>query len=84
MISVEASGRTLVPGKRGAISKDLAPGLERLGFDQLTWNEAMKSFRERPAPVAGTPAQMKSHAELVRDKNGSWYRGFRKLGDIFA
>ena len=80
---IEATGRTLVPGKRGTIPDSAAPILKRLGLDHDRWLKAVASFGETPCPAVGNQERPREMAKALRTTKRAWYSG-RSLEVIFG
>ena len=69
---VDTTGRVIGGDKRGSISKDIEPILEKLGFDEATWWAAIKLYG-RPMFQAVGPANKLRQAAKANHR--CWYRG---------
>ncbi|MBC8355695.1 MAG: hypothetical protein H8E66_27265 [Planctomycetes bacterium] len=56
------TGRQLRSGKRGTIPSELAPILERLGLDAVSWCDLVQKFGKLFKRAAGTAASLSSEA----------------------
>ncbi|MDO6692717.1 transposase [Aliiglaciecola sp. 3_MG-2023] len=65
---VDLSGRSLHPTKSGAINMNQSPILQRLGFDEQTWNTLFSSFEETFSVAAGQNDTLKSYKRRRRHK----------------
>ena len=57
---VDWTGRQLHPGKRGVISKDVPPVIERLGSSAEIWMHFVRKFGSRRHVQSVTPVNMQS------------------------
>jgi len=69
---VDWTGRVVRDDKRGAIPSDVAPILERLGFDESTWLEGIKLFGRPMFQFIGPANRIRQAAKA---NQRSWYRG---------
>ena len=67
---VDWIGRTVSKNKLGAIPSDVAPILERLGFDESTWLEGIKLFGRPMFQLIGPANRIRQAAKA---NQRSWY-----------
>ena len=75
------TGRQVARGKRGAISTDLAPILERLRVREESWLEAMADVAERFSTVVGTAGQLAAAASRLGQQ---WLKGAGAATQFFV
>ncbi len=69
---VDWTGRAIREDKRGAISEELAPILERLNIETAHWLETVCRFEGRYRRVLGPAERVRAYAEFVGQK---WMQG---------
>ena len=69
---LDASGRLLRPGKRGAIPAHVIPILERLGIQTKLWHELIEHFDDWFGHVVGSSQTL---IDRARQNGRHWYRG---------
>ena len=78
---LDASGRIVREGKRGAIPEDLAPILERIGVRTEHWLDVITNYHTCFGHVLGASQQLSQRAAV----NGRrWYRGRPKCAEVFG
>jgi len=78
---LDASGRIVREGKRGAIPGELAPILERIGVQTEHWLEVITNFHTCFGNVVGTCQKLSQRAAA----NGRrWYRSRPKCAEVFG
>lgn len=80
LVLVDESGKSLLEGKRGAISDKLAPILQRLSLRTEGWNMSTRMFSRLFPRVAGTREQLRQ-AALSAGKQ--WFQGVRVAEQLF-
>ena len=78
---LDASGRIVRSGKRGAIPANLAPILERIGITVNRWADVIHDFHEMFGYVVGKSQRLKERAV---GRGRSWYRGRPKCAEVFG
>jgi hypothetical protein len=71
---VEWTGKGIAPGKRGALSEGLPPIIERMGFDEESWFQAVNGFNRRFHEFVGDSAALRGVCERTARR---WIRGSR-------
>ena len=72
LLLVDGAGRALRPGKRGAISANMAPILDRLGMEPNDWIREMKYYGRWHYRAVGSIHALKSYAEHL---GRQWLKG---------
>ena len=78
---VESTGRIIRGDKRGSISKDIEPILDKLGFDEATWWAGIELYG-RPMFQAIGPADKLRQAAKANHR--CWYRGTSVCQQVFG
>ena len=78
---VDWTGRVVRDDKRGAIPSDVAPILERLGFDESTWLEGIKLFGQPMFQFIGPANRIR---QAAKTNQRSWYRGITACHAVFG
>ena len=77
---VDETGRCMKEGKRGAISKDLAPILVRMGLRESAWLHTAQHFGNRFYRVCGHVHKMMDTAKQVGQR---WFQGMGFSKKVF-
>lgn len=77
---VDWTGRVVVRGKRGSLSCDVPPILERLRFDQRQWASSMKAHA-RPPLMIGAVSRL---AAAASEAGRNWFRGSSEMLSAFG
>lgn len=78
---LDATGRIIREGKRGAIPAHLAPILDRLGINRSLWIDLVTKFDSYFGHIVGRAAQV---LERARQAGRRWYRGRARCAEAFG
>ena len=65
---VDATGRSMRANKKGYIDDSLAPNLNRLGFNELTWLDELNQFKTKGKKAIGTIEKLKQYVKNIKRK----------------
>ena len=65
---VDATGRSMRADKKGYIDDSLAPILNRLGFNELTWLDELNQFKTKGKKAIGTIEKLKQYVKNIKRK----------------
>ena len=71
---VDLTGRAIIANKRGFISEELPPILNRLNLNSDTWMDELNQFKTKGHTAVGTVQQLKDFCKSVSKK---WHNGIQ-------
>ena len=78
---VDWTGRVVRNNKRGAIPSNVAPILDRIGFDENTWLDGINLFGRPMFQFIGPANRIRQAAKA---NQRSWYRGITACHAVFG